>query len=197
MDWQGEAYRKECYAGRHSLTSCAIYSSRGRLWCPQTPASAKPEFGFYRASCAAMRCRITGCTENCRGRQGRAVSCTRARINIRRPAAAQARVGQLPSALRIPAVPPKSAPVPNPNPNRNSLNINPEHHRHTCLSTWNSSPSMVVDISAHLPRGHSLFHAHVPLSTTEVLLSQDRTCVTVCRCLPASLQQTIDRLWTV
>jgi len=39
-----------------------------------------------------------------------------------------------------------------------------------------------VVISAHLPRTeHSLFHAHVPLSATEVLLSQDRACGTVYR----------------
>jgi len=35
--------------------------------------------------------------------------------------------------------------------------------------------------SAHLPTGHSLFHAHVPLSATEVSLSQDRVCGTVYR----------------
>jgi len=41
---------------------------------------------------------------------------------------------------------------------------------------------MVVVISAHLPTEHSLFHAHVPLSATEVLLLQDRVrlCGTVC-----------------
>jgi len=33
---------------------------------------------------------------------------------------------------------------------------------------------MVDVISTHLPTEHSLFHAHVPLSVTEVLLSQDR-----------------------
>ena len=32
---------------------------------------------------------------------------------------------------------------------------------------------------AHLPTEHSLFHAHVPLSATEVSLSQDRVCGTV------------------
>jgi len=42
--------------------------------------------------------------------------------------------------------------------------------------TFNSSLSMVVVISAHLVIEHSLFHAHVPLSATEVLLSQDRVC---------------------
>ena len=42
---------------------------------------------------------------------------------------------------------------------------------------------MVVVISAHLPTEHSLFHAHVPLSATEVLLSQDRACGTVYRLL--------------
>ena len=36
---------------------------------------------------------------------------------------------------------------------------------------------MVVVISAHLPTEHSLFHAHVPISATEVLLSQHRACV--------------------
>ena len=40
-----------------------------------------------------------------------------------------------------------------------------------------------VVISAHLPTEHSLFHAHVPLSATEVLLSQDRVCGTVYRLL--------------
>jgi len=44
----------------------------------------------------------------------------------------------------------------------------------TYLPTFNSSLSMVVVISTHLPAEHSLFHAHVPLSATEVLLSQDR-----------------------
>ena len=34
---------------------------------------------------------------------------------------------------------------------------------------------------AHLPTEHSLFHAHVPLSATEVSLSQDRVCGTVYR----------------
>ena len=52
-------------------------------------------------------------------------------------------------------------------------------HRRTSLPTFNSSLSMVVVISAHLPTEHSLFHAHVPLSATEVLLSQDRVCGTV------------------
>jgi len=41
----------------------------------------------------------------------------------------------------------------------------------------------VVVISAYLPTEHSLFHAHVPLSATEVLLSQDRVCGTVYRLL--------------
>ena len=41
----------------------------------------------------------------------------------------------------------------------------------------NSSLSMVVIISAHLPTEHSLFHSHVPLSATEALLSQDRACM--------------------
>jgi len=49
--------------------------------------------------------------------------------------------------------------------------------------TFNSSPSTVVAISAHLPTEHSLFHAHVPLSATEVSLSQDRVCGTVYRLL--------------
>jgi len=40
-----------------------------------------------------------------------------------------------------------------------------------------------VVISARLPTEHSLFHAHVPLSATEVLLSQDRVCGTVYRLL--------------
>ena len=42
------------------------------------------------------------------------------------------------------------------------------------LPTFNSSLSMVVVISAHFPTEDSLFHAHVPLSATEVLLSQDQ-----------------------
>ena len=58
-----------------------------------------------------------------------------------------------------------------------------QQHRRTCLPTFNSSLSMVDVISAHLPTGHSLFHAHVPLSATEVLLSQDRACGTVYRLL--------------
>jgi len=37
--------------------------------------------------------------------------------------------------------------------------------------------------SAHLPTGHSLFHAHVPLSATEVSLSQDHVCGTLYRLL--------------
>jgi len=54
----------------------------------------------------------------------------------------------------------------------------------TYLPTFNSSPSMVVVISAHLPTEvHSLFHAHVPLSATEASLSQDRVCGTVYRLL--------------
>jgi len=35
----------------------------------------------------------------------------------------------------------------------------------------------------HLPTEHSLFHTQVPLSATEVLLSQDRVCGTVYRLL--------------
>jgi len=50
-----------------------------------------------------------------------------------------------------------------------------QQHRRTSLPTFNSSLSTVVAISAHLPTGHSLFHAHVALSATEVLLSQDDT----------------------
>jgi len=55
-----------------------------------------------------------------------------------------------------------------------------QQHRRTYLPTFNWSPSMVVVISvAHLPTEHSLFHAHVPLPATEVLLAQDRVCGTV------------------
>jgi len=39
------------------------------------------------------------------------------------------------------------------------------------LLTFNSSLRTVVVISAHFPTEHSLFHAHVPLSATEALLS--------------------------
>jgi len=49
------------------------------------------------------------------------------------------------------------------------------------------SLSMVDVISAHLPTEHSLFHAHVPLSATEVLLSQHRA--RVWNSLPATLRQ--------
>ena len=52
---------------------------------------------------------------------------------------------------------------------------------YTYLPTFNSSLSKVVVISAHLPSEHSLFHARVPLSATQVLLSQDRVCGTVYR----------------
>ena len=58
-----------------------------------------------------------------------------------------------------------------------------QQHRRTSLPTFNSSLSTVVVITAHLPTEHSLFHAHVPLSATEVLLSQDRVCGTVYRLL--------------
>jgi len=51
------------------------------------------------------------------------------------------------------------------------------------LPTFNSSLSMVIIVSAHVSVEHSLFHAHVPLSATEVLLSQDRMCGTVYRLL--------------
>jgi len=43
--------------------------------------------------------------------------------------------------------------------------------------------SMVVIIFAHLPTEHSLFHTRIPLSTTEVLPSQDCVCGTVYRLL--------------
>ena len=56
-----------------------------------------------------------------------------------------------------------------------------QQHRRTYLSTFNSSLSMVVVISADLPTEHSLFHTRVPLSATEVLLWQDRMCGTVYR----------------
>ena len=46
-----------------------------------------------------------------------------------------------------------------------------------------ASLSTVVVISVHFPTEHSLFHAHVPLTATEVLLSQDRMCGTVYRLL--------------
>ena len=42
---------------------------------------------------------------------------------------------------------------------------------------------LVDVISAHLPTEHSLFHARVLLSATQVLLSQDRVCGTVYRLL--------------
>ena len=48
-----------------------------------------------------------------------------------------------------------------------------QQHRRTYLPTFNSSLSMVVVISSHLPTEHSLFHAHVPLSATEPLLFTD------------------------
>jgi len=46
-----------------------------------------------------------------------------------------------------------------------------QQHRRTSLPTFNSSQSTVV-ISAHLFREHSLFHARVPLSATEVCVEQ-------------------------
>ena len=52
---------------------------------------------------------------------------------------------------------------------------------------------MVDVISGHLPKEHSLFHAHVPLSATEVLLSQDRVCVEQF----ASYHKTDYQLWRV
>jgi len=58
-----------------------------------------------------------------------------------------------------------------------------QQHRRTYLPTFNSSLGMVDVISARLPTEHSLFHARVPLSATEVLLSQDRVCGTVYRLL--------------
>jgi len=49
---------------------------------------------------------------------------------------------------------------------------------------------MVVVISgARLPTEHSLFHAHVPLWATEVLLSQDCACGTVYRLLSKTYHQ--------
>ena len=49
--------------------------------------------------------------------------------------------------------------------------------RRTCLPTFNSSLSMVVVISAHLPTEHSLFHAHVPLSRRQKLCCRRTACV--------------------
>jgi len=54
--------------------------------------------------------------------------------------------------------------------------------RCTCLQTFILPPSMVA-ISAHLHIDHSLFHGCEPPSVTEVSLSQDRDCGTVCRLL--------------
>ena len=56
------------------------------------------------------------------------------------------------------------------------------------IKTFSQSVSQsvhyIVDvISAHLPTEHSRFHARVPLSATEVLLSQNRVCGTVYRLL--------------
>jgi len=52
-----------------------------------------------------------------------------------------------------------------------------QQHRRTYLPTFNSFSSMVDVSYPHLPTEHSLFHAHVPLSATEVLLSLNRACV--------------------
>jgi len=49
----------------------------------------------------------------------------------------------------------------------------------TSLPTFDSSVSMVVVLSAHLPTGHSLFHGHAAVMATEALLLQDHTCGTV------------------
>ena len=51
------------------------------------------------------------------------------------------------------------------------------------LNGCTTSSTLVVVISVCLPTEHSLFHAHIPLSATEVLLLQDRVCGTVYRLL--------------
>jgi len=48
--------------------------------------------------------------------------------------------------------------------------------RRTSLPTFDSSVSMVVVLSAHLPTGHSLFHGHAAVLATEALLLQDHAC---------------------
>ena len=53
--------------------------------------------------------------------------------------------------------------------------------QHSTLPTFDSSLSMVVVISAHLPTEHSLFHARVPLSATEASLSPYCVCASVYR----------------
>ena len=52
-----------------------------------------------------------------------------------------------------------------------------QQHRRTHLPTFNSSLSMVVVISAHLPTEHSLFHAHIPLSRRQKFCCRRTTCV--------------------
>ena len=51
----------------------------------------------------------------------------------------------------------------------------------TCLSTLDSSPSMVVLISVHLLTEYWLFHGRAPASGTEVSLLRDRARGTLCR----------------
>jgi len=57
-----------------------------------------------------------------------------------------------------------------------------QRRRSTCLQTFILPPSMVA-ISAHLHIDHWLLHGLEPPSLTEVSLSQDRACGTVCRLL--------------
>jgi len=49
---------------------------------------------------------------------------------------------------------------------------------HTCLQSFDLSPSMVILISTHLPAGHWLLHGRTPVSVTEDSLLRDHACGT-------------------
>ena len=56
-------------------------------------------------------------------------------------------------------------------------------------TSFDSSLSMVVVLSAHLPTGHSLFHGHAAVLATEALLLPDHKCGTF-HSVPTNLRQT-------
>jgi len=60
----------------------------------------------------------------------------------------------------------------------------------TCIPTLDSSPSIVVLISAHLPTGHWLFHWHAPVSDFGDRRSFAAAARRLWNTLPANLRQT-------
>ena len=54
-----------------------------------------------------------------------------------------------------------------------------QKRRRTSLPTFDSSVSMVIVLSARHPTGHSLFHGHAAVLTTEAMQLQDHACGTV------------------